>query len=98
MEFGPGLPDGIFLNQKSQSQLKMLVYFKAIWYILRQFGIFCFHLVYFMVLCYIFHRFGILCQEKSGNPGVRPSVLVGETRLAPREDREGTFWFELQSK
>jgi hypothetical protein len=36
------------------------VYFKAIWYILRPFGIF--------YDCYIFSRFGTLYEEKSGNP------------------------------
>jgi hypothetical protein len=35
-------------------QCKMLVYFMAIWYILRTFGIFCGHLVYFMVIWYFF--------------------------------------------
>jgi hypothetical protein len=36
-----------------------LVYFKAIWYILRSFGIFYGHLVYFMVIWYILWSFGI---------------------------------------
>jgi hypothetical protein len=34
---------------------------RAVWSILRPFGIFYGHLVYFT-------RFGILCQEKSGSP------------------------------
>jgi hypothetical protein len=50
-------------------QWKMLVYFMAIWSILRQCGIFCGHLVYFMVIWYIFPHFGILYQEKYGIPG-----------------------------
>jgi hypothetical protein len=37
------------------------VYFTAIWYILRPFGI-------FYDYWYIFFRFGMLYQEKSGNP------------------------------
>jgi hypothetical protein len=35
-------------------QWKLLVYFVAIWSILRSFGIFCSHLAYFMVVLYIF--------------------------------------------
>jgi hypothetical protein len=50
-------------------QWKILVYFKAIWYILRSFNIFYGHLVYLEVIWYIFHRFGMLYQEQSGNPG-----------------------------
>jgi hypothetical protein len=46
-------------------QRKLLVYFVAIWSILRPFGIFFCHSVY---LWYIFPRFGMLHQEKSGNP------------------------------
>jgi hypothetical protein len=46
----------------------MLIYFTAIWYISRAFGIFYGHLVNFMAIWYIFHRFGKLYQEKSGNP------------------------------
>jgi hypothetical protein len=38
-----------------------LVYFMAIWYVIRTLGIFCGNLVYFP-------RFGTLYQEKSGNP------------------------------
>jgi hypothetical protein len=63
----PGLPDGIFSNQKSQFgyfwrvlDWKMSVYFSTIWPILRQCFIFYDHLV----IEYIFPRFGILCQEK----------------------------------
>jgi hypothetical protein len=45
-----------------------LVYIKAIWYILRPFGVFYGHLIYFVVIWYIFSRFGVLHQNKSGNP------------------------------
>jgi hypothetical protein len=46
----------------------MLVYFMAIWYSLRQFGVFYSNLVYFAVIWCISSRFGMLLQEKSGNP------------------------------
>jgi hypothetical protein len=49
-------------------QWKILVYFMAIWSILRPFDIFYGHLVHFVVIWYIFARFGLLYQEKSGNP------------------------------
>jgi hypothetical protein len=55
-------------------QWKLLVYFMAIWSILRPFGIFCGYLVYFMVICYIFPRYGMRYLEKSGNPN--PSAFV----------------------
>jgi hypothetical protein len=58
------------------------MYFRAIWYIFWQFGIFPGNLVYFLAIWYIFWQFGIfsgnlvyfwqfgiLYQEKSGNPG-----------------------------
>jgi hypothetical protein len=53
-----------------------LVYFTAIWSILRPFGLFYGHLVYFVAIRYslhmvnwfIFPRFGKLHKEKSGNP------------------------------
>jgi hypothetical protein len=46
-----------------------LVYFKAIWYILRPFGIFYGHLVYvFCVNLVYFPHFGRLHNVKSGNP------------------------------
>jgi hypothetical protein len=47
-----------------------MVYFMAIWYILRPFGIFYDHLVYFVVNWCIFPRFGMLSQEKPGNPAL----------------------------
>jgi hypothetical protein len=69
----PGLPDGLFTNQKSHfgsilegfamEDISALyghsVYFTAIWYIF----------VAFMVIWYIFPRFGMLYQNESGNPG-----------------------------
>jgi hypothetical protein len=42
---------------------KMLVYFIAIWFIIRPFGIFCGHLVYFMVIWYIFPVL-VCCTKK----------------------------------
>jgi hypothetical protein len=75
-----GLPDGIFLYQKSILwdieqdlgkenfgilNILYLEYFTAIWCILR-------NLVYFKASCrYLvsFSRFGISYQEQSGNPG-----------------------------
>jgi hypothetical protein len=69
------MPDGLFSNQKYHFgkfwrvlHWKLLVYFIAIWSILRQCGIFCAHLIHFIVIWYIFSRFGMLYQEKSGNP------------------------------
>jgi hypothetical protein len=38
------------------------MYYIAIWYILRRFGIFWGHLFYFMAIWYIFSRFGMLYQ------------------------------------
>jgi hypothetical protein len=73
--FYPGLPDGLFSNEKSKfgSILEVLrmendgifyvpwEYITAIWHTLSSFG-------NFVVICYIFPRFGILSQEKSGKP------------------------------
>jgi hypothetical protein len=59
---GSGLPDGIISNQKLQSkfwrvlQWKMLVYFMAIWSILRPCGI-------FLVIWYIFSCFGLFTKK-----------------------------------
>jgi hypothetical protein len=39
----------------------MLVYFVAIWSILRPDGIFCGHLVYFVAIWYILRPYGIFC-------------------------------------
>jgi hypothetical protein len=59
--FTSELPDGLFSDQKSQFGLilraldwKMLVYFKAIWNILRTFGVFYDHLAHLMTIWYIF--------------------------------------------
>jgi hypothetical protein len=56
----PGLPDGLFSNQKSQ----FLVNFGGSsngksWYILRPFGLFYSHLKYFMASWYILWSLGI---------------------------------------
>jgi uncharacterized Tic20 family protein len=45
-------------------QWKMLVYFIAVWSILRPFGIFCGHLVYFMVSWYDFPVL-VYCTKKN---------------------------------
>jgi hypothetical protein len=73
----PGLPDGIFSNQKSlfgyilegRAVPRQCWYFcghsehfTTIWYVRWPFGVFCVHLVHFP-------RFGMLYQEKSGNLG-----------------------------
>jgi hypothetical protein len=68
-ELRPGLPDGLFSDQKNRNlgkcwrvlQWKMLVYF------LWKFGLFCGNLV-------PFPSFGILYQENYGNPGSVLSV------------------------
>jgi hypothetical protein len=49
--------------------MKRLVYFLAIWYVLRQFGTFCGYFGNLVAIWYISPNFGILRQEKSGNPG-----------------------------
>jgi hypothetical protein len=48
-------------------QWKLLVYFMAIWSIVRPFGIFVATWYIFLVICYIFPRFGMLSHEKSGS-------------------------------
>jgi hypothetical protein len=67
---GPGLPDGIFSNQKSQFGYKLeglamedfgifyghFVYFKAIGYILWLFSIFYGYLLYFSPFWYVVPR------------------------------------------
>jgi hypothetical protein len=68
---------------RSALQWKMLVYYLAIWSILRLFGIFCGHwyILRSFGKCILwpfgsfyghlvhFSSFGVLYQEKSGNPG-----------------------------
>jgi hypothetical protein len=70
------LPDGFFLDQKSQFGYILddlgienvdiysghLEYFTSFGYILRAFD-------NFVVIWYIFPHFGILYREKTGNPG-----------------------------
>jgi hypothetical protein len=65
-----------FLTKKSNlgkfwSVLKgnLLIYFMAIWSILRPNCIFYCNMVNFVVVWYIFPRFGLFYQVKSGNPG-----------------------------
>jgi hypothetical protein len=70
-----------------------LVYFTAIWSILRPFGIFVGHFAYFVVIWYMSPRLGKLHQEKSGipasNKGV-PGADAGKVGLrapnAPADD------------
>jgi hypothetical protein len=70
-----GLPDGVFLTKNpnfgkfwTALEWKMLVYFMAIWNILRPSGIFYGHLVMLWSFGIYFPRFGISGLEKSGNP------------------------------
>jgi hypothetical protein len=79
---GEGLPDGIFTNKNpslgkfwSDLQWKMLVYFIAIWSIIRQHGMFLRPISYSISI----PRFGILYQEKSGNP-VQGQAASGEKK------------------
>jgi hypothetical protein len=56
---------------------KMLIYFRAIWNILRIFGIFYDHLIpTFFVLLVHFSGFGIMYLDKSGNPVA--SYVIGQ--------------------
>jgi hypothetical protein len=48
---------------------KMLIYFMAIWNILRAFEICYAHWIRFLLIWYIFSGFGTMYREKSGNPG-----------------------------
>jgi hypothetical protein len=54
----------------------MLVYFMAIWYILRPIGKVDGHLVHIVVIWYIFSHFDMLYQEKSGNPGWANVLII----------------------
>jgi hypothetical protein len=76
IRFQPGLPDGIFSDQKSEVGYILeglliedvgIVYVPLVY--CWPFGIFCGHLVYIIVFVYTFSRFGMLYREKSGNPG-----------------------------
>jgi hypothetical protein len=55
---------------------KMLIYFMAIWNILRTFGLLHDRLVQFVLICYIYSGFGIIHEEKSGNPASYVRVRV----------------------
>jgi hypothetical protein len=55
-------------------QLKMLVYFTAIWFILLPFGIFCGHLIHFMFILNIFPIL-VCCTNKN-------LATLDETRAA----------------
>jgi hypothetical protein len=84
-----GLPDGLFSNQNPNLgkhfwmvlTWKVLVYFMALWSVLRPSYIFYGHLVYFGFTWYIFSGFGMLSKEKSGNT-VRTAVEIICSRVA----------------
>jgi hypothetical protein len=89
--YPPGLPDGIFSNQKNLNFGEI----NRIWSILRSFGLFYGHLVYFMdvntfcgILVY-FSRFGILYQAKSGNPANRYYVPTEQIRTSIQASCKG---------
>jgi hypothetical protein len=63
---------------------KMLICFRAIWNILRIFGIFYDHLVQFVFIWYISSGFGIMRLEKSGNPGQDTTTSVPANGVEPR--------------
>jgi hypothetical protein len=67
--FLPGLPDGLFSNQKLGKlwrglEWKMPVYFMVIWKLLQSIWPFGDG----VAIWYVFPRFALLWQEKSGNP------------------------------
>jgi hypothetical protein len=71
----PGLPDGLFSNQKSQDGYNFRVSFNGrCCYMVWPFNLFHCHLVYYVAIWYIlwlfgiFSHFGMLYQEQSGNP------------------------------
>jgi hypothetical protein len=84
---GPGLPDGLFSNQKSQIWVNFggslngkcwyifdhLEYFLTIWYNLWPFGIVCGHLLYFS-------QFGMFGPRKIWQPWDGPSLPTGSPR------------------
>jgi hypothetical protein len=55
---------------------KLLLYFMAIWNILRTFGIFYDHAVRFVFIWYIFSCFGIMYQRKIWQPWSAPGFFV----------------------
>jgi hypothetical protein len=62
---------------------KILIYFMAIWNILRTFGIYYDHLVHFVFIWHIFSRFGIMYPDKSGNPGHASQHHATKVRINP---------------
>jgi hypothetical protein len=69
---------------------KMLVYFKAIWNILRPIGIFIWPFVIQWSFGVYFSRFGILYHEKSGNPASDPlkfTIYGGNVKAGPNSER-----------
>jgi hypothetical protein len=79
----PGLPDGLFSNQKSQFgsnwrvlHWRMLVYFMYTWSFVIFYGHFVYIYIYIKVIWYIFSHFGILYLEKSGTPGVHGGKIA----------------------
>jgi hypothetical protein len=59
----------------------MLIYFLAIWNILRTFDTFYGHLGHLVFIWYIFPAFGIVYQEKSGNPVLTRRQLWSAARV-----------------
>jgi hypothetical protein len=73
--FKPKIP--IWVNFGGVLQLKMLVYFVAIWSILQPFGVFCGYLVYFIAIWYILWIFGIFYGHfGSGSSGEHSRLEV----------------------
>jgi hypothetical protein len=58
------------------SDWKILIYFMAVWNILRIFGIFCDHSVHFVFIWYILSGFVIMHHEKSGNSAPMQHIKV----------------------
>jgi hypothetical protein len=78
-----GLPDGLFLNRNPHLDKflraldwKMLIYFMAIWNILRPFGKFYEHMALFELIWYNFFRLWYHVPRKIWQPGVA-TFLVG---------------------
>jgi hypothetical protein len=75
--FRSGLPDGLFSNPKNPKRVnfsgpsieKMLICFKAIWKIIRAFGLFLPFCTFSVPTFGTFYSdFGTMYREKSGNP------------------------------
>jgi hypothetical protein len=99
METGTGLPDGIFFKPKTPFWVNFggscngrscifyvyLVYFMAIWYILRPFGI-------FMAIWYILWLFGIFSHlKKSSNPGSRRKLPLRRVQTCFKRNFPQTY-------